>query len=296
MVASRFLLARAGLAAGFLASTGCSLVVKTDADQCTENADCAARGPDFAGTVCIAHVCLECGADADCTARGAEFANSACVANVCQTKVDPKWGCIGHVDPPMPGSMVTAGAKILDLVSTEPVKNFTAKLCSKYDPQCSSPLSPPKLAADGSATVTVASDFQGYLDVQAPGYLPALVFLDLTAIATNPVILLLPTAVIDNLAMGAKVLRDPAAGIVLGRTVDCEYKPSAGVSVSIFPSTTETAFYVIGSGVSPGATPPRPSSAPRSKATSTRRSASARTTWRPSSRRRSPPIASRSGS
>ena len=100
----------------------------------------------------------------------------------------------------------------------------------------------------------VASDFQGYLDVQAPGYLPALVFLDLTAIATNPEILLLPTNVVDSLAKGAMIVRDPAAGVVLGRTVDCQYKPSAGVSVSMFPSANETGFYVIGSGVSPGAT------------------------------------------
>lgn len=228
MLAPRTLLVRAALAAWFFASSGCSLVVSTDAEQCTVDADCAARGADFADTTCVEHVC--------------------------QTRVDPKWGCVGHVDPPKSGEMVTSTVQLVDLVSTAPVTNVTVKLCSKYDPPCSSPLGTPKVGPDGSVSVKIASDFQGYLDIQGGGYIPALAFIDAITTASNPQVQLVPPAAEKSLASGAGVTLDPAAGLVLSRTVDCQAKPTAGVSVSIFPSEKETGFYVIASGVSPGAT------------------------------------------
>jgi hypothetical protein len=245
------LLARAALAAGFLASTGCSLVVKTDVDQCSVSADCAARGADFASTVCVAHVCLECAADADCTARGAQFANTACVANVCEAKVDPKWGCIGHVEPRMSGSMVTVKLQILDIISLQPPKNLTIKLCNKLDPQCAAQLGPNRVAdAEGVVTVDVDSNFQGYLDVVGADYFPALVFIDPVFDALNGDIQLITKGSANGLAVQAKVALDPATGLLAARTVDCESKRTAGVSVSIFPSDKETGYYFLGGGLS----------------------------------------------
>ena len=231
MAAYRFSLAPAALAAVFLASSGCSVVLKTDAEQCEVDADCEVRGAEFAGSVCLAHVC-----------------------QAKEVEVDPKWGCLGHVEPPKGGSMVKVGVKLLDLVSSAPVKNLTAKLCSKYDPLCSSPLGAPEIAADGTVSATVPSNFQGYFDVQAPEYLPSLAFIDVVATAFNPEIFMLPPAIAETLASGAGVTVDPEAGFVLSATVDCTLKVSAGVSVSISPSAKETGFYVIASGVSPGAT------------------------------------------
>ncbi len=228
MVAPRFSIARAAVAAGFLASAGCSVIVKTDAEQCEADADCAARGADFAGTVCLEHVC--------------------------QDKPDPKWGCIGHVEPPKGSAMITVAVQLVDLVSGLPAKGVTVKLCSKYDPPCNSPLGMPEVGADGYVSATVTRDFQGYFDVQSSSYLPSLVFLDADVTASNPVVQLVTPGVVDTLAMGVSVTRDPAAGIVLSRTVDCQLTASSGVSISIFPSAKETAFYLIASGVSPGAT------------------------------------------
>jgi hypothetical protein len=228
MLAPRILLARAALAAWFLASSGCSLVVSSDAEQCTIDADCAARGADFADTTCVEHVC--------------------------QTKVDPKWGCLGKVEPRKPGSMVTIKLQLLDLVSTAPAKNLTVKLCSKYDPPCASPLGTPKPEADGFYSVTVASDFQGYYDIQGPGYLPSLAFLDPVFDEANSDISLIPASAAKSLAAGAGVTLDPDAGLVAARTVDCQSQRTSGVSVSIFPSKKETGYYLIGSGISPSAT------------------------------------------
>jgi len=62
----------------------CTAVVSEDAVQCSSDADCAARGPDFAGTICNpTGFCApgqsttapgpppECSKNSDCTARGA---------------------------------------------------------------------------------------------------------------------------------------------------------------------------------------------------------------------------------
>jgi hypothetical protein len=74
------------------AALSCTAVVSTDATQCKEDADCAARGPDFAGTVCsAAGMCEvaaapagECTKSSDCAAKGAGFVCSSriqsCVA------------------------------------------------------------------------------------------------------------------------------------------------------------------------------------------------------------------------
>jgi hypothetical protein len=228
MLATHHLLARAALAAGILGTSGCSLVVATDAEQCV--------------------------VDADCTARGADFANTTCVANVCQTKVDPKWGCLGHVEPRQPGSTVAIKLQLLDLVSGDPAKNLTVKLCSKYDPPCASPLGAPKAEGMGFYSVSVASDFQGYYDIQGPGYVPSLAFLDPVFDVANSDISMIPVSAEKSLAEGANVPLDPAAGLVAARTVDCQSKRSAGVSVSIFPSDKQTGYYLIGSGISPSAT------------------------------------------
>lgn len=101
MSAHRFSLARAALAAVVLASTGCSVVLKADAEQCETDADCAARGAEFACTVCL--------------------------ERVCEAKVE-----------------------VVDLVSSAPLEQVTARLCSKYDPLCSSPLGTSEIGALGA--------------------------------------------------------------------------------------------------------------------------------------------------
>lgn len=46
------------LLAGFVGSPGCSALVDTDADQCTVDTDCEARGTAFAGSRCVEGVCV----------------------------------------------------------------------------------------------------------------------------------------------------------------------------------------------------------------------------------------------
>lgn len=221
MPALRFLV-RTALAASTFALAGCSLALHTDDVQCTADADCEARGGDFAGTICV--------------------------DSVCQAKpvpVDPKWGCIGKVDPLPSGKQDTLKVQLLDLISAQPVTDATVKLCNKYDPSCASPIGTPAPDAMGWVTVTIPSDAETFLDVTSADHMPALVFLDHVAVAKNPDILLVPPAAAQTLAATAGVTLDPNGALILVRNVDCTGARTAGASVTIFPSSKETRFYLV---------------------------------------------------
>jgi hypothetical protein len=220
MTPPRFV-AQAALAVWLLGDSGCSLVLATDGEQCSVDADCAARGAAFAGTVCADHVC--------------------------QTK-DPKWGCIGSVPQLQSGGMVAVSVQFSDLISGSPITTgLGVNLCSKLDPGCTSPLGTPTVDAMGNLSVMVKSDFDGYLSVtdSTSNYIPAYIFLDPVVIGQNADILLIPKGAETELATQAMVAIDPAGALLLVRTVDCTGKRTEGVTVSLSPKGKETGFYVI---------------------------------------------------
>jgi hypothetical protein len=225
--------AGAALCALLVPVAGCSLALKTDAEQCTTDADCAARGSDFAGTICKDNVCVE--------------------KPEAGPPPDPKWGCIGNVAPLMAGQIDTIKLQLLDLITQTPVQGLTVKVCNKYDPTCTKPLATPMPDAMGWVSASIASDLEAYLDISGGGYMPAVVFLDHVAAGKNTDILLITPEEVMGLAQIAKVTVDPTKGLVLGRTVDCTGTRTAGVSVTLSPSAGETRFYVINNTPTPNA-------------------------------------------
>jgi hypothetical protein len=232
MTPFRFM-ARAALAAWLLGGAGCSLALATDAEQCNVDSDCTSRGPAFANTVCS--------------------------ANVCAPPPDPKWGCVGSVPSLVAGGMTSFTLQLQNLVTMVPItSDLTIQLCSKLDPTCAAHLttSPLSVDAKGNVSVTVASDFDGYLDItDASGtYVEALVFIDVVAEAENTLTYLVPKNAEMGLAANAMVPLDPTGSLLLVQTVDCTGKRTAGASVSMAPVGSETAFYVIGNSLLPTAT------------------------------------------
>lgn len=192
----------------------------------------------------------QCETDADCEARGGDFAGSICVEGLCEEEpepVDPKWGCIGKVEPPVAGQMVTLTSRFLDLVTNKAPVGATFRLCNKFDTLCDAPIGEPEMNADGDVTVTIPTDLEAYLEMQAPDYYPMLSFLDPEPqlFEQNPVVFAVPTAVAASLAMFAGVELDETRGILLARMVDCTLAPTAGASVALFPSDGATRFYTI---------------------------------------------------
>lgn len=254
-------IAALSLSAAAVFTSSCSLAVATDDVQCSTDADCEARGSSFAGTVCEASVCVkkatgECETDADCRAKGAGHEEDVCTNHVCETPEDPKWGCVGKVEPLPAGKVYTIKSTILDLITNQPPPGVTVKLCNKYDVPCATPLplASNLLAADGSVTVDLPSDVEAYLEVTGGDYYPMLLVLDHVAEVNNPVTYAVPNGTVQSLATSTGVALDPAKGIVLIRTTDCTLDPTAGASVTIFPNSGETRFYTVSSTTNPNAT------------------------------------------
>lgn len=247
-------------ALSLLGGASCSLALATDSVQCEKDADCDARGGELAGAVCQANVCVkkaagECESDADCKALGAGHEDDVCVDKACTKPEDPKWGCIGKVEPLPPGKMYTLTVRLLDLITNQPAMGLTIKHCNKYDAPCATPIGMPQMdPTTGGVTVTVPSDVESYLDLQGGDYYPTIAVFDHLAESKNDVVLVVPKAAAASLAQTAGVTIDDTKGLLLVRTTDCTLAPTGGASVTIFPSTDATGFYTVNSTTNPNAT------------------------------------------
>lgn len=255
-------------AALLAATTNCSVVLQTAGEQCAATTDCAALAKTdsaFSGTVCQAHVCVvpekpkQCTVDADCTALAetdASFAGTVCktATNVCVSAPDPKWSCVGHVveEPATQQDVITV--RLLNVIGGAPASGLTVKLCSKIDPECTSPLGAPAVAADGSVTVTLAARDDAYLDVQSTAFMPSLVVLDHVAWSKENDILLVPKGAFSGIATGADIVFDPTKGVILVRLVDCQNQPTAGATMVVQPPAEGTPFFLINNSATRAAT------------------------------------------
>jgi hypothetical protein len=213
--------------AAALCGSGCSLVLATDAVQCSVDADCVARGADFAENVCVEHLC--------------------------QPPPDPTWACVGHVAAPT-GKTIDGKFRLIDVISQAAVKEATIKRCSKLDPGCAEPLETPTVAADGTFSVSFLDTFNGYLEISSASYLPTLYFLDNAVSGVESKITLLTPAMQAGLNATIGVTSDPAKGGVNVSMLDCTGARAADVSFALAPKGAEVGYYAISSAISATAT------------------------------------------
>lgn len=174
----------------------------------------------------------QCSTDADCTARGADFANTMCVANYCEA-VDA-WSCTTH-----PMAMAKAGKSfnvdftLFDAVSMKNVADIKADLCGKLDLECSSPASTLKTGDDGVVHFSVPSTFDGYVQLTGDGYDSTLMFLPPTVadinLGTFPLTTMLATSVLGG-QLGKPLMS--GTGRVLTIIAGCDMQAVEGVSLS----------------------------------------------------------------
>lgn len=218
------------LVAVSVSSVRCTPLTSLDSEQCTTDADCAARGDDFVGTVCIDKTCQPAPAPPD-----------------------PTWGCVGKVDEPSTDPYTTK-VVVVDAVTQKPVADASAKLCAKLDPVCATPLKTLTLAADGSAQVTIASNANNYILVESPAYLPALYFIDTGGGGAVANVSLISPAVQDSLNQTLGVTADPTAGSINMGMSDCTHERAKGVHFDMDPLGKATPYYAISAALSPTAT------------------------------------------
>jgi len=142
----------------------------------------------------------QCATDADCHARGSEFASARCSARGMCLVVDEfdagpetEGGTDASADPfacgkvaaprPDPATQVDLSLRFIDNSAGGPPKDAVTRLCSSSDPQCTSPrvlVGEPSDAgagfvvpnAAGIVSAKVELGFEGYFELQAPGFPP----------------------------------------------------------------------------------------------------------------------------
>jgi hypothetical protein len=218
------------------ALAACSLFVKLDAQQCSVDADCAARGAAFAGAVCVSQVCVapavESGGGDAQTETGAPDAGGDGTVDI--------WACLSQPHEVLNPShtivvtitafdalkpITTEGPQGSDLVPVaySAVPGATVLGCNVFDPACASSVGSATTNDAGVATMPVTGDFVGFFRLSAPSYLPA---------ATYPGQLLADASgeSITTAMLGINELQLLAAA--LGVTVDTA--PDSGVGQAFF--------------------------------------------------------------
>ncbi len=129
---------------GISLAAACSLVLPNDELQCASNADCTARGPAFARTVCVDSLC----------------------------QAEPKWGCLDNLKPPPerdPSVEITYTIPLIDFLSYAPVPGIEARGCAQAQVDCTSPLFGPSVSAtDGKVALKMDYGFDGYVELRDP--------------------------------------------------------------------------------------------------------------------------------
>lgn len=188
---------------------GCSVLVDSNRAQCSTDADCTSRGPQFEGTVCSSGLC----------------------------ELDPRWSC----DALQPGD--ASGYKLTmhltDAIdSTKVLPGVSARLCRKLDVMCDNPVGDSAVADDnGLITMQVEKGFDGFVQLTDPKIAPSMYFL--TPPASGDLDLpMVPLA--SPFAAGSIVLQaggttwaKDTSGIVLLTAFDCEGKSAANINFSI---------------------------------------------------------------
>lgn len=233
------------LAGCALSVFGCSILLKTNEQPCETDADCEARGPDFAGAVCVDRLCQppaepQGGGGAGGGAGGQGGAP------------DPRWTCLGEVQwpEPVPGDTVSYSMQVIELNTQEPPADLQVLVCNALDIECVAPVAGP-LVVDGDGWMTVELDngFTGYFDVTSPSTMPAMLFQTkpITEDVSDPLpIQILTPQTLNLLALvgGYEVNEERGHALVL--TSDCNGDIAAGVQLSTDSEDPEIeGFYLI---------------------------------------------------
>jgi hypothetical protein len=150
--------------------------VGSQCPECTTDDDCVRRG--IVGGTCADALCWkpqpQCTSDVECAQKGPEYEGGRCVAESCRP--NPRWRC--ERDAPPDGTVMrTVSVLVRHSLSLDPMTGVRAVACHKLDLQCAAPIAEATTNAEGDIVVTVPGDFAGYLQVEHPGFFPAMYFL-----------------------------------------------------------------------------------------------------------------------
>ena len=161
------------------------------------------------------------------------------------------WSC-SLAEEPAPaaaGSPLGLGVFAVDFVTAAPVEELRVRACFRADVDCANPISDQLTPRDdGRIEISLEPGFNGYLEIQAAGMLPTLLFFSapwspqlLAQLERTPV-RLLPLPSLQALGKTARIALDPLGGVVGVYAYDCAGTAAPGVRLELDTSAVPYAF------------------------------------------------------
>lgn len=234
-------LAGAAVAGGLLASS-CSVAFDLGRQQCDGAEDC--EGSGIPGAVCEENVCVA----PEGPGQGGGPATSSTTTTVGTGGAgggtggsgsggeDPRWGCLGSFEAPVPEDTVVYPFRIeLATSAGNPPPGLSIRLCPILDVDCQSPVEGiDQPDENGDVSLELAPSFKGFIEVTATDLMPTLVFL--------PRLVVLPPKrqiirVVREVEFAAIVSSsgqefDPTRGVAILLTEDCQQERAGGVKLT----------------------------------------------------------------
>jgi hypothetical protein len=212
---------------GGVCTFGCSLVLDVEGEQCTSDDDCVGLfGRDF---VCTPQrVCVEPNAgdgDGDAGMQGDGGSN-----------LPPEWQCIEEpprIVIPQQNRSLTLRLAVTDFVDLTQPEGLVGRACNGMDVDCSSPVIEDVVPDNEGYLVfeDLPHGWVGYLELEAPEYLPTLVFSNkpytVDEMPEGPTLLTLDS--LRSITEGGGEMINEDRGIVLLVVYDCLGNPAEGV-------------------------------------------------------------------
>ena len=244
------------------AIAGCSLAVDADRVQCSTDADCHARGPDFANTECIKSVCQaiettmpDAGIDppSEHMDAGAPTSTPGQDSGPPLPPVDDSlWSCMDRpaAMPSGTGPFHVTFA-ISDIIKPMmPPAGVEAQLCRKLDPDCAQPVGAKAMSdSTGHVSFDVERAFTGFATFTHKDYAAGLYFFNpaVNSNLENVPVQLVPPNIVQALTGTLHTSQMPDRGIILLNVANCNGTSATGVAYETdAPLTGATPFYSLG--------------------------------------------------
>lgn len=205
----------------------CSLSMDANRDQCVVDTDCAARGVEFAGSICV---------DSWCTP-------------------EPKWSCLdARPSVTSVSDRLAITLRVQDILTQQPMVGVQVQLCRRADVNCDAPPAAPAMSDQrGIARFEIPSEdpvqgFTGFARFARDDIMPGLYFFNppLEGASDVPPIQLLRLAVVGALTQQVGASLNFERGLVLLSAFDCRDEPAAGITLTTDdPSELSELFYSV---------------------------------------------------
>lgn len=160
----------------------------------------------------------------------------------------PDWSCLGQSTPRTVSGTVSYEGPVRDLATFRILDDVVVRFCQSGDEPCASPVLS-ATATNGIVSFSIEASFDGYIELESPGMVPALIELSrpIGAMRTLTELRMVDAATLDAFATQLNASVDAALGHALFWAQDCAGQRASGVSVEalgeLSPSTRN--YYVV---------------------------------------------------